>query len=49
MDLERLLFRFLRLRGDVRAARRGPRALATRYARRRIMRTVGRATRRYIR
>ncbi len=49
MTLERMFFRYLRLRGDVRAACRGPRALVTRYARRTLMRSVGRATRRYIR
>ena len=38
----RLLFRFLRIRGDARAAVRGPGPLAKRLARRRAHRAINR-------
>lgn len=42
----RWLFKYLRIKGDVRAARRGPSALGKRYARRAAHRQLSRWLRR---
>lgn len=48
MSLRSMLYRIARLMGDVRAIRRGPRAIARRAARKGLMRIAGRAINRMI-